>query len=118
MKKKYIVAVLLGVMLALGGCECLTCGGGASRKAYQVQGINAYKGQSVTSLFNTNGAPNNVQNLANGDIMWIYYTNYRPVGGGEMISYDNPSASQAGSTCTVKVLIRNDVVANVMSSNC
>ena len=85
MKKRYIAAALLGAVLAVSGCECLTCGNGARRAYYPVQGVNAYKGQSVTALFNTNGAPNTVKNLANGDIMWTYYTNYRPVGGGEMI---------------------------------
>ncbi len=117
MKKRYIAAALLGAVLAVSGCECLTCGGGAKRAYYPVQGINAYKGQSVSSLFDSNGAPNTVQNLANGDVLWIYYTNYRPVGGGELISYNNPPAGQAGTTCAVKVTLRNDVVVNV-NSNC
>lgn len=117
MKKRYIVAALLGAVLAVSGCECLTCGN-ASRRAYsQSQPINAYQGQSVSSLFNTNGAPNSVQNLANGDVMWIYYTNYRPLGGGELISYNNPPAGQAGTTCVVKVILRQDIVVSV-TSNC
>ncbi len=118
MKKRYIAAAFLGAALALSGCECLTCGNGSSRAYYPVQGINAYKGQSVNSLFNTNGAPNTVRNLANGDVMWVYYTNYRPVGGGELISYNNLPAGQAGITCTVNVTISNDVVSNVQSVNC
>ncbi len=116
MKKRYIFAALLGAVLAVSGCECLTCGN-MSRRAYlQTQGITAYQGQSMTSLFNTNGAPNTVQNLANGDVVWIYYTNYRPLGGGELISYNNPPAGTAGSTCTVKVTLHNDVVSNVAQS--
>ena len=118
MKKRYIASALLGAVLAVSCCECLTCGNGARRAYYPVQGVNAYKGQSVTALFNTNGAPNTVKNLANGDIMWTYYTNYRPVGGGEMISYNNPPAGQAGTTCTVNVTISNDIVSNVQSVNC
>lgn len=117
MKKRYIAAVLVGAMLALSGCECLTCGNNTRGAYYPVQGISAHQGQSVSSLFNANGAPNKVENLANGDIVWIYYTNYRPVGGGELISYNNPPAGQAGTTCAVRVYIRNDAVANVVS-NC
>lgn len=117
MKKRYIAAALLGAVLGVGGCECLTCGNSSGRTYYPTQGINAYQGQSVSSLFNANGAPNRVENLADGDVMWIYYTNYRPVGGGELISYDNPPVAQNGTTCTVKVTLHNDVVKNVVS-NC
>ena len=60
MKKRYIAAALLGAVLAVSGCECLTCGNNRRMAYYPAQGINAYQGQSVGSLFNTNGAPNSV----------------------------------------------------------
>ncbi len=111
---KYWIALLAGAVLGIGGCECLTCGGGRAAPVYPVQGINAYKGQSVSSLFETNGAPNQVQNLGNGSTMWTYYTTYRPFGSGEVISYNNASS---GTTCTVKAVIKNDMVVDV-NSNC
>lgn len=33
--------------------------------------------------------------MDDGAVMWVYYTNYRPVGGGEIISYDNPAGNGA-----------------------
>ena len=62
---------------------------------YPLQGISTYKGQSVAELWDDNGAPNIVKNMDDGAVMWVYYTNYRPVGGGEIISYDNPAGNGA-----------------------
>lgn len=111
---RYWIALLAGAVLGIGGCECLTCGGGRAASVYPVQGINAYKGQSVTALFETNGAPNQVQTLADGSTVWTYYTTYRPAGNGEVIAYNNTAS---GTTCVVKTVIRSDVVTNVQS-NC
>lgn len=110
---KYWIALLIGAVLGIGGCECLTCGGGKTATVYPVQGINAYKGQSVTALFETNGAPNQVQKLSDGSTVWTYYTTYLPLGMGEVISYNNTSA---GITCSVKTVIKNDMVTEVQST--
>lgn len=82
---------------------------------YPVSGITAYKGQDVASLYDDNGAPNTVRYLDNGDVMWVYYTNYRPLGGGELISYE---PTTGGVTCKVMVIIRNDRVLKVGTSGC
>lgn len=111
---RYWIALLVGAALGISGCECLTCSGRRAAPTYPQQGINAYRGQSMTSLFETNGAPNQVQKLADGGVMWIYYTNYQSAGKGEIISYNNASS---GTTCTVKIVLRNDMVDNVIS-NC
>lgn len=112
---RYWIALIVGAVLGMNGCECLTCRGRPAAPTYPTQGINAYQGQSMTSLFETNGAPNQVQKLADGGVMWIYYTTYKATGhGGEIISYNNKAS---GTTCTVKVILRNDMVDNVMS-NC
>ncbi len=110
---KYWWIVLVGAIFALNGCswEDVT----DIRATYPIQGITAYKGQSVSSLFNDNGAPNDVQQLSQNRVLWIYYTNYRPVGGGELISYNQPSPAQQGTTCAVKVILYNDTVEQVMS---
>ncbi len=47
--------------------------------------------------------------------MWVYYTNYRPIGGSEMISYDMPSPNNASTACSAKVLLRNDKVVAAYS---
>lgn len=82
---------------------------------YPIQGISVYKGQSVANLWETNGAPNVVKNLDDGTVMWVYYTNFQPVGGGEMISYNTPAPNSTATTCSVKVLLRNDKVAAAYS---
>lgn len=110
---KYWWAILIGAALGLGGCQWQT----EKQATYQIQGIEAYRGQQVSDLFEANGAPNAVQNLSDGSIMWIYYTNYRPVGGGELITYNQPTNGQIGTSCLVKVILRQDLVDQVMS-NC
>ncbi len=111
---KYWIALIVGAILGMGGCDCLTCRGRPAAPTYPTPGINAYQGQSMTSLFETNGAPNQVQKLADGSVMWIYYTTYQSAGRGEIISYNNTAP---GTTCTVKVLLRGEMVTDV-SSNC
>ena len=110
---KYWWAILVGALFALTSCawEEIT----DIRATYPIQGITAYRGQSVSSLYDDNGAPNTVNTLADGRIIWTYYTNYRPVGGGELISYDQPTANQVGNTCRVQVFIQNDTVQQVLS---
>ena len=49
--------------------------------------------------------------------MWIYYTNFQSVGGGEMISYNIPYPSSSAIKCSVKVLLRNEKVISAYS-NC
>jgi NAD(P)-dependent dehydrogenase (short-subunit alcohol dehydrogenase family) len=73
--------------------------------------------QDVSELFDANGAPNAVKRLGNDQIMWVYYTNYRPVGGGELISYDNPPVNKACTSCMVRVVLEDDVVQQVFT-NC
>ena len=111
----YKLALIIGMILGMCGCqwENIT----KEKYSYQIQGIQTYKGQDVSDLLDINGAPNAVKNLDNGDLMWIYYTNYRPVGGGELITYDVPSSQQIGTNCVVKVIISNDIVTQVIS-NC
>lgn len=110
---KYWWTILVGALFALASCawEETT----DIRATYPIQGITAYRGQSVSSLYDDNGAPNTVNTLEDGRVVWTYYTNYRPVGGGELISYDQPLTNQAGNTCRVQVFIRNDVVQQVLS---
>ena len=112
---KYWWIILVGAIFALNGCslEDIT----DIRAIYPIQGITAYKGQSVSSLFTDNGAPNDVQQLSNSRVLWTYYTNYRPLGGGELISYDEPTDAQKETTCAVRVILYNDTVEKVMS-NC
>ena len=85
--------------------------------SYQIQGINAYRGQNVAELFDANGAPNTVKRLDNNHVMWVYYTNYRPVGGGELISYDNPPQDKIGTSCMVKIILENNIVQQLFT-NC
>ena len=110
---KYWWAVLVGAVFGLCSCQWQE----TSDISYQIQGISAYKGQDVNSLYDDNGAPNVVRNLANGDIAWIYYTNYRPLGGGELISYNQPTSDNGATNCAVQVILKNDVVSEVIS-NC
>lgn len=111
---KYWIALIVGAILGMSGCDCLTCRGRAATPTYPTQGVNAYQGQSMTSLFETNGAPNQVQKFADGSVMWIYYTNYQSAGQGEIISFNNAAT---GTTCAVKVMLQNETVTDV-SSNC
>lgn len=113
---KYWWIVLVGAIFALSGCEWERTTD--MHAIYTVQGISAYEGQTVSSLFNDNGAPNKVQNMPDGSIIWTYYTNYQPVGGGELISYDMPTDAQAQTTCTVQITIENGMVTQVMENNC
>lgn len=101
-------------ILFLGACQWSQI---ADRQItyYPIQGISVYKGQSVANLWEANGAPNVVKNLDDGTVMWVYYTNYRPIGGGEMISYDMPSPNNASTACSAKVLLRNDKVVAAYS---
>ena len=108
----YKWAMILGIIL--GVCSCSVA---KEKYSYQIQGIEAYKGQDVSDLLDINGAPNAVKNLSNGNLMWIYYTNYRPVGGGELITYTEPNNQSTGTNCIVKVIISNNTVMQVMS-NC
>jgi hypothetical protein len=110
----YKMVIILGVIFSLCSCS-------SNKKninyAYQIQGINAYLGQDVASLFDTNGAPNTVKRLNNNQVMWIYYTNYRPLGGAELISYDNPPPNSTVTSCMVKIILENDIVKQVLT-NC
>lgn len=101
-------------ILFLGACQWSQI---ADRQItyYPIQGISVYKGQSVANLWEANGAPNVVKNLDDGTVMWVYYTNYRPIGGSEMISYDMPSPNNASTACSAKVLLRNDKVVAAYS---
>lgn len=111
----YKWAMLIGMLLGMCACQWKNITG--SDRMYKIQGIQTYRGQDVSQLFNYNGAPNSVKRLKNGKVMWIYYTNYRPVGEGEIISFNEPTASQIATSCVVKVIIYNNVVENVIS-NC
>ena len=111
---KYWWIMLVSAIFALSGCswEQVT----DMRATYPIQNITAYRGQSLAALFDDNGAPNSVHNLDNGDVMWIYYTNYRPLGGGELITYNQPHSSQQGLACAVKVILHQEIVAQVYST--
>lgn len=113
---KYWWIVLVGAVFAMSGCQWSDTTD--MHATYPTQSINAYQGQSASSLFNDNGAPDTVQNLADGSVIWTYYTNYQPVGGGELISYDMPTNTQGQITCTVQVTIINNTVTEVISTNC
>jgi hypothetical protein len=113
---KYWWIVLVGALFALSGCEWERTT--EIQTTYPIEGMSVYQGQTVSSLFNDNGAPNKVQNMPDGSIVWTYYTNYQPVGGGELISYDMPTGAQAQTTCTVQVIIVNGMVSQVMQNNC
>ena len=91
---RYWWAMLVGAVLGMSGCQWEQA---TDRRTayYPLQGISTYKGQSVAELWDDNGAPNIVKNMDDGAVMWVYYTNYRPVGGGEIISYDNPAGNGA-----------------------
>ena len=91
---RYWWAMLAGAVLGMSGCQWEQV---TDRRTayYPLQGISTYKGQSVAELWDDNGAPNIVKNMDDGAVMWVYYTNYRPAGGGEIISYDNPAGHGA-----------------------
>ena len=110
---KYWWVVLVGALFTLSGCQWMNTSD--SETTYTFQGITAYQGQNVDSLFNTNGAPNSIQNLPDGSVMWIYYTNYRPIGNSEIISYDMPTNNQVGTSCSVQVTLLNGLVTQVNS---
>ena len=118
MKKRYIAAIVFGAILALTGCDCLTCGGGTRQTAYPTLPINVYSGQSKTALFNANGAPNQVKTLGNNEEMWVYYTTYQRAGNGEIISYNTPTAGTLGQSCVVKVRLKDEYVTSIATSGC
>ena len=91
---RYWWAMLAGAVLGMSGCQWEQV---TDRRTayYPLQGISTYKGQSVAELWDDNGAPNIVKNMDDGAVMWVYYTNYQPAGGGEIISYDNPAGNGA-----------------------
>ena len=107
--------ILTGVILGI--CSCANNGIDGKNFQYQIQGITAFRGQDAESLFDTNGAPNTVKRLDNNQVMWIYYTNYRPLGGGELISYDNPPSDSTVTSCIVKIILEDDFVKQVLT-NC
>ena len=107
--------MIIGAILGMMGCRSDDIDN--KNFAYQIQGINAYRGQDVASLFDANGAPNDVKKLDNNQVMWVYYTNYRPVGDGELISYDNPSENNMETSCAVRVILEDDEVVQVFT-NC
>lgn len=110
---KYWWVILAGAIFGLSGCQQENSFAGS----YQIQGISAHKGQTVSSLYDANGAPNVVRNLDNGSVVWIYYTNYQTVGGSELISYNQPTNANGGTNCSVQVILTNDLVEQVIS-NC
>lgn len=81
---RYWWAMLAGAVLGMSGCQWEQV---TDRRTayYPLQGISTYKGQSVAELWDDNGAPNIVKNMDDGAVMWVYYTNYRPARGGEII---------------------------------
>ena len=107
----YRWAMIIGILLGI--CSCSK----QHKVFYAFDNIEAYQGQSISDLFDSNGAPNIVKKLSNNKIMWIYYTNYRPVGGGELISYDEPTNLNNTTTCAVRVILNNNEVEQVLS-NC
>ena len=112
---RYKIGFIIGAIL--GMCSCRNANYPNTNYSYQIQGITAYKGQNVSSLFDDNGAPNDIKQLNNNKIMWIYYTNYRPVGGGELISYDQPQNINNTTNCVVKVILDENMVEQVFT-NC
>jgi len=112
---KYFIAAVFGAILGLTGCE-QTQNKNMSVGYYPAAGVTAYKGQSVSQVWENNGAPNVAKQLEDGKVLWVYYSNYRPVGGGEIISYDMPGITNNGSVyCSVEVMFTNDTVSNVRS---
>lgn len=111
----YKLVIIGGCLIGL--CCCTKDDLDSKSFQYQIQGITAFRGQDVASLFDANGAPNAVKKLDNGQVMWVYYTNYRPIGGGEIISYDNPSYNSETTSCMVRVILENDVVEQIFT-NC
>lgn len=107
----YRWAMIIGILFGI--CSCTN----QHKDFYAFDNIEAYKGQSVSDLFDSNGAPNRINNLSNGSVEWIYYTNYRPVGGVEIISFDEPNSQNNTVNCTVRVIILNNIVQNIYS-NC
>ena len=110
---KYWWVVLIGALFALSGCQWMNST--EREETYTIEGITAYQGQDVDSVFNLNGAPNKIQNLADGSVMWIYDTNYRPIGNSEMISYDTSTDDSNSTSCAVEVILLNGVVTQVNS---
>lgn len=111
----YKWAMVIGAVLGI--CSCASDDISNRTYAYQIQGITAYRGQDVANLFDANGAPNAVKKLDKGQTMWVYYTNYRPIGGGELISYDTPSSGSGATSCVVRVILEDDEVQQVFT-NC
>ncbi|MBE6463006.1 MAG: hypothetical protein E7005_04520 [Alphaproteobacteria bacterium] len=111
----YKLVLVFAMFLSIMGCTR----DDIDRKtfSYQIQGINAYRGQDVSDLFDANGAPNAIKRLDDNRIMWVYYTNYRPVGGGELISYDNPPQSKIATACMVRVILEDNIVQQIFT-NC
>ncbi len=109
---KLLKISILALVLFAGACHWST---NNKNSYYQLNGIAAYKGQSISELWLANGAPNVIKNLSDGVIMWIYYTNFQSVGGGEMISYNMPYPSSSAIKCCVKILLRNDKVISAYS---
>ena len=111
----YKLAIACSCLIGL--CSCAKDDIDSKSFQYQIQGITAFRGQDVASLFDANGAPNAVKKLDNGQVMWVYYTNYRPIGGGELISYDNPSSNGGATSCMVRVILEDDIVEQIFT-NC
>ena len=110
----YRAVFILCILFTLTACKSNETN---QNYAYQIQGINAYKGQDVSSLFDANGAPNTIKRLEDNRIMWVYYTNYRSIGGGELISYDNPPTNKMATACMVKVILDDNIVQQIFT-NC
>lgn len=111
---KLLKSSLWALVFILGACHW---NDDSKNAYYQLNGIAVYKGQSISDLWLANGAPNVIKNLDDGVVMWIYYTNFQSVGGGEMISYNIPYPSSSAIKCSVKVLLRNEKVISAYS-NC
>jgi hypothetical protein len=108
--------LILISFLSLSGCQWWK--EQTEDTTYQIQGISAYKGQNAADLFNNNGAPNQVKQIGNNAVIWIYDTNYQPVGGGELISFNVPNNPAPNATnCQVKIVLVNNLVQQVIS-NC
>ena len=105
------ISALVGILI-LAACQWEQ---NKENAYYSLNGIAAYKGQSVSELWLANGAPNVIKNLDDGVVLWIYYTNFQSVGGGEMISYNIPFSNSSATTCSVKVFLRNDKVSAAYS---
>lgn len=113
---KKTIFLFLSSLLFLTACQWEKFSGGKIAY-YPIQGISVYKGQSVANLWEANGAPNVVKNLDDDTVMWVYYTNFQQIGGGEMISYNTPSANSSATSCSAKILLRKDRVVAAYS-NC